>query len=138
MFALMGAWCSAANVAKIEDCRIEGWRGATVGDGGWWDAIGPLPAVALAWRGPLRVVDTTFSSANSSTPAIASFTAQQSLAVSGWPDNIENGTWAKTYLLVYNIYVIFACMYRCVHMTHVLHGAGISPAGTLTMLRSWA
>lgn len=82
----------------------------STGGGGWWDAIGPLPAIALAWRGPLRVVDTSFSTANDSTPAVASWNASQAFAATGWSAGspMENAsiaaTWTKTFILSNNQY----------------------------------
>lgn len=81
---------------------------------GWWRE--PLPAIANAWRGPLQIIDTTFTTANESTPAIRSMASSDSAGLSNWTANpIVNGSWAHTYILSGNtcvaIHLFLVCVY---------------------------
>jgi hypothetical protein len=98
MFAIGGGWCACPASFAMNDCHVIGWKGSA--KGGWWDAWAPLPAIGLAFRGPLSVFDSTFVSVlDTDLPPAAmvqSWTPQQSWEISG---HTEYGThdYVKTY-----------------------------------------
>ena len=111
MFAVIGGWCGVGQPAKIHDCRIEGFGGG--GGAAVAKAMGlaSIPAVAMAWRGPLSVVDTTFTpaAAHSAAPAMSSWTAATSMSflnMSGagfrQSGQYKEHDWARTYLFSNN------------------------------------
>jgi hypothetical protein len=106
MFAIVGGWTNAPSTSFIHDSHVIGWRGS--GGGGWWEQFGTsLPAVALAFRGPLSVVDTTFIPVDPQRaklpPAVAAWTPQLSSNVSGHQDIYDpfNNTvfWSRSFVL---------------------------------------
>ena len=112
MLAVIGGWCGVGQPAKIHDCRVEGFGGQP-GATAIAKALGlsTLPAVALAWRGPLSVVDSTFIPAAGADggPAVASWNASTSmmflnLTGAGFrqPGQYSEPDWARTYLLLNN------------------------------------
>ena len=111
MFAIIGGWCGVGQPAKIHDCRVEGYGGGGAAAVAKAMKLESLPAVAMAWRGPLSVVDTTFTpaAAHSAAPAVGSWTAETSMSflnISGagfrQPGQYKEHDWTRTYLFSNN------------------------------------
>eukprot|EP00039_Didymoeca_costata_P021386 m.344381 g.344381 ORF g.344381 m.344381 type:complete len:896 (-) comp24323_c0_seq1:58-2745(-) len=112
MFAIGGGWCAASSPMIIEDVRVYGLKGSAYG--GWWDRFAPLPAIGLAFRGPLTLVDSSFTNTPDpelpTPPLVASWTPLFSYNVSGhddvygWQPYNETYFWGRTIILANNNY----------------------------------